>query len=614
MGVVTGRSRSFLDLDLGVLRHRRRRRSASGPGVGIDARRNLVSERPPQLRRTSPGPRLVRRFKGIIAHNQTGLVCHLTYRELRDQVARARVGLVRLGVGRGDRVAANLPNITETVVAFLATASLGAVWSSCPPEFGTTAIVDRLRQIEPKVLLVVDGYSFGDTTIDLRGQHGELRRELPSVTATVLISATFAEPHASGEVVLWSELLSTTAPLEFDRVPFDHPLYILYSSGTTGLPKPIVHGHGGMLLTHLKDGALHLDVKADDRLFWYTTTGWMMWNTVVSGLLSGAAIVLFDGNPVYPDLGTLWRLAATEKVTHLGVNAAFLMACRTHGVEPTALGDLSALRFVGSTGSPLPPAGYEWVHQHLDRVMLGSVSGGTDVCSILVGCSPITPVWSGEMSCRALGVPIDSFNDSGEPVRGIDGELVITGPVPAMPVGLYGDHDGSRYRSTWFDTFPGVWRQGDWITITDRGSTVISGRSDATLNRGGVRIGTAEYYAVLEAMPEIADSLIVHLDNRNTSHGQLVLFIVAAGAQDERTLCEFAKSAIRQSLSPRHVPDLVLIAPSVPRTTTGKKLEVPVKRILLGADPATVVNAGALANPDSLDFYRTVLQGASWSR
>lgn len=468
----------------GSLRHRRRRRSASGPGVGIDARRNLVSERPPQLRRTSPGPRLVRRFKGIIAHNQTGLVCHLTYRELRDQVARARVGLVRLGVGRGDRVAANLPNITETVVAFLATASLGAVWSSCPPEFGTTAIVDRLRQIEPKVLLVVDGYSFGDTTIDLRGQHGELRRELPSVTATVLISATFAEPHASGEVVLWSELLSTTAPLEFDRVPFDHPLYILYSSGTTGLPKPIVHGHGGMLLTHLKDGALHLDVKADDRLFWYTTTGWMMWNTVVSGLLSGAAIVLFDGNPVYPDLGTLWRLAATEKVTHLGVNAAFLMACRTHGVEPTALGDLSALRFVGSTGSPLPPAGYEWVHQHLDRVMLGSVSGGTDVCSILVGCSPITPVWSGEMSCRALGVPIDSFNDSGEPVRGIDGELVITGPVPAMPVGLYGDHDGSRYRSTWFDTFPGVWRQGDWITITDRGSTVISGRSDATLNRG----------------------------------------------------------------------------------------------------------------------------------
>jgi len=543
----------------------------------------------------------------VIAHDQVGPVARLTYGQLRDQVARARAGLVKLGVRRGDRVAANLPNITETVIAFLATTSLGAVWSSCPPEFGAKAVLDRLRQIEPTVLLVVDGYCYGDKTVDCRTDHTLLRDGLPSLTATVRVASVFGDADTSDGVLSWEELLSETALLEFDRVPFDHPLFVLYSSGTTGLPKPIVHGHGGMLLTHLKDGALHLDVKPGDRLFWYTTTGWMMWNTVVSGLLAGATIVLFDGNPLHPDLGALWRLAAIERITHFGVNAAFLMGCRNTGLNLLEVGDLSAMRFIGSTGSPLPAAGYRWVYDHFDpAVLLGSVSGGTDVCSILVGCSPTTPVFSGEMSCRALGVPIDAFDDQGHPVADSDGELVITGPIPAMPVALYGDHDGSRYRATWFDTYPGIWRQGDWITLTGRGTAIISGRSDATLNRGGVRIGTAEFYAALDALPEVDDSLIVHLDDPTTGHGRLVLFVVARDpGHDDTQLHRLVAQTIRTALSPRHMPDQIITAPAIPRTRTGKKLEVPIKHILQGADPAVVANPDTLANPESLDYYRS---------
>ncbi|WP_433194358.1 acetoacetate--CoA ligase [Nocardia sp. CA-107356] len=545
----------------------------------------------------------------VIAHNQTDPnPIQITYGQLREQVARARAGLLDLGVRRGDRVAAYMPNIPETVIAFLAAASIGAIWSSCPPEFGATAVIDRFGQIEPTVLLVVDGYTFGDKTIDLRAEHATLRAGLASVTTTVLVSSVFDETTPV-DMLSWRELLDQPAELGFDRVPFDHPLYVLYSSGTTGLPKPIVHGHGGMLLTHLKDGALHLDVQAGDRLFWYTTTGWMMWNTVVSGLLSGATIVLFDGNPTYPDLATLWRLAAEDQLTHFGVNAAFLMGCRTSRIHPRDHGDLSALRFIGSTGSPLPPDGYTWVYDELDsHVLLGSVSGGTDVCSILTGCSPMTPVWSGEMSCRALGVPVDSYDPEGNSVVDTDGELVITGPVPAMPVALYNDTDGSRYRSTWFDNYPRIWRQGDWITITARGSAVISGRSDATLNRGGVRLGTAEFYATLGALPEINDSLVVHLDDPKTGHGQLILFLVPADQdQPEDELRELAAQTLRANLSPRHVPDRIILTPEVPYTRTGKKLEIPVKRLLQGADPATITSPGILANPDSLAFFHASL-------
>jgi acetoacetyl-CoA synthetase len=545
----------------------------------------------------------------LIAHNESQCSPQqLTFGELRDQVARTRTGLRALGVRPGDRVAAYLPNTAETVIAFLATASLGAVWSSCPPEFGTRAVIDRFGQIEPTVLLVVDGYTFNGKTFDLRPEYEALRDGLPTVTTTVYVPSVFDDgPPEHG--VAWSELLAATGPLEFDRVPFDHPLYILYSSGTTGRPKPIVHGHGGMLLTHLKDGALHLNVTGGDRLFWYTTTGWMMWNTLVSGLLGGATIVLYDGNPISPDFGTLWRLAEADAITHFGVPAAFLMGCRTFQLDPSAFGDFAALRFIGSTGSPLPAEAYKWVYDHFDsRVLLGSVSGGTDVCSILVGSSPMTPVWPGEMSCRALGVPVDAFDPQGDSVVDADGELVITGPIPAMPVALYNDTDGLRYRSTWFDTYPGIWRQGDWITITSRGSAVISGRSDATLNRGGVRLGTAEFYAVLDVLPEIDDSLVIHLDDPATGHGQLILFIVPHDrAHPETELHQIAKQALRNNLSPRHIPDRIIIAPEIPRTRTLKKLEVPVKRLLQGADPATVTSPGTLANPDSLAFYRPAL-------
>ncbi|OHU21279.1 acetoacetate--CoA ligase [Mycobacteroides franklinii] len=542
----------------------------------------------------------------VVAHNESE--CDpktLTYDQLREQVARARAGFRRLGVRPGDRVAAYLPNIPEAVVAFLAAASLGAVWSCCPPEFGTRAVIERLGQIEPTVLLVVDGYTFGGKTVDLRAEHEELRNGLPTVTTTVFVPTIFDEAP-SDDMLRWSELLAEEEPLEFDRVPFDHPLYVLYSSGTTGRPKPIVHGHGGMLLTHLKDNVLHLDIKSGDRLLWYTTTGWMMWNTVVSALLAGATIVLYDGNPAYPDLGALWRLAARASLTHFGVSASFLMGCRAAGIEPKDLGDLAALRFIGSTGSPLPPDGYTWVYDHFDtRVILGSVSGGTDVCSLLLGGSPLTPVWSGEMSCRALGIPVDSFDAEGNSVVDTDGELVITGPIPAMPVALYNDNDGSRYRNTWFDVYPGIWRQGDWITITSRGSAVISGRSDATLNRGGVRLGTAEFYNVLDALPEVHDSLVVHLDDPTTGHGQLILFVVRADAEySEVELRKLVTTALRVNLSPRHVPDRVVIAPEIPYTRTGKKLEVPVKRLLQGADPSTVASPDALMNPASLAFYR----------
>ncbi|MFE2998732.1 acetoacetate--CoA ligase [Nocardia sp. NPDC059246] len=541
----------------------------------------------------------------IIAHGQRGPSRRLTYGDLRNQVARAQEGLRRLGVGRGDRVGGYLSNTPETVIAFLATAGLGAVWSVCAPEFGTGAVLDRLSQIEPKVLIAVDGYVYGGAVIDRRDELAAIRAGLPSVTTMVRLPSLFGDEPDLENTMSWAEFVAHPGLLNFDRVPFDHPLYVLFSSGTTGSPKPIVHGHGGMLLTHLKDGALQLNVRPTDRFFWFTTTGWMMWNTVVSTLLTGATIVLFDGNPSHPDLSALWRLVASDRITHFGASAAYLTACRKAGIQPGDSGDLSALRFIGSTGSPLPVTAYDWVSEQLGpHVQLGSVSGGTDVCSLLVGSSPLSPVWSGEISCRTLGVPVDSFDADGRPVREAEGELVVTGPIPGMPVALYGDTDGSRYRATWFDTFPGIWRQGDWITITDRGSAVISGRSDATLNRGGVRIGTAEFYSTLEQLPEIADSLVVHLEDSDTGHGELVTFIVPTDPDDSTVdLHQLVRDTVRSALSPRHVPDRIISAPVIPRTLTGKKLEIPVKKILQGAAPKSVASPDSLADPHSLEFF-----------
>ena len=543
----------------------------------------------------------------VIGRSQTRDPVDLVAAELRDQVARARAGLVRLGVQRGDRVGAFLPNIPEAVVGFLATASLGAIWSSCAPEFGVRAVIDRFAQIEPRVLLAVDGYRYGDRDIDRSAELAEIRAALPSLEATVIVpyldrSTPSAPPPRT---IGWPALLADAGPLEFEPVPFDHPLYILYSSGTTGLPKPIVHGHGGILLEHLKSLGLHTDLGPTDRFIWFSTTGWMMWNYEVSGLLVGASLVVFDGNPGYPDLMAMWRLVAETGTTYFGTSAPFLMACRKAGLAPgrdSSL-DLGALRGIGSTGSPLPAAGFEWVHDAVSpTVQLGSLSGGTDVCTGFIGPSPLVPVWSGELSCRLLGAKVEAFDGGGRPIVGREGELVITAPMPSMPVALWGDDDGSRLEAAYFATYPGVWRHGDWLTITERGSCVISGRSDATLNRGGVRIGTAELYGVVESLPEIADSLVVHLDDRGGGPGELLLFVVPrVGSTVDDALRARIGAALRRELSPRHVPDRIVELPAVPRTLSGKKLEVPVKRILLGAGADDTASRDALADPRSLE-------------
>jgi acetoacetyl-CoA synthetase len=544
----------------------------------------------------------------IVGRSQTRDPSDLTAAELRDAVARCGAGLRRLGVGRGDRVAAFLPNVPEAVIAMLATASLGATWSSCAPEFGTRAVVDRLGQIEPVVLLTIDGYRYGDRVVDRAAEVADIRSALPSVRHTVVVPYLRAEPDAIAAVpgaLAWSTLLAEAASLAFERVPFDHPLWVLYSSGTTGLPKPIVHGHGGILLEHLKALALHTDLGAPDRFGWFTTTGWMMWNYLVSGLAVGSTIVLFDGNPAWPDLGTLWRFAAETRATYLGVSAPFLMACRRAGLEPGRELDLSGLRGVGSTGAPLPAAGFRWVADAVsDAIPLGSLSGGTDLCTGFLGPSPLVPVWAGEISCRMLGARVEAFDPGGRSLVGRQGELVITAPMPSMPVRLWGDADGARMRGAYFEPWPGVWRHGDWLTVTERGSCVISGRSDATLNRGGVRLGTAELYAVVESLPEIADSMVIHLEDPGGGPGELLLFVVLrpGAALDDRLRTRIG-SELRAALSPRHVPDEIVVVPGVPRTLSGKKLEVPVKRILSGMAPEAAASKEALADPRALDVF-----------
>ena len=529
----------------------------------------------------------------------------LTLGELRDQVARCRAGLQRLGVGRGDRVVAYLPNIAETLVAFLATASLGAVWASCAPEFGTSSVVARFQQIDPKVLLTIDGYRYGAKAIDRRAEVAAIREALPGLAATVLVP--YLDPAATIDgTTPWSEVVAEAGPLEFERVPFDHPLYVLYSSGTTGLPKPIVHGHGGILVEHAKALGLHKDIGPDDRFFWFSTTGWMMWNFLVSGLIAGATVVCFDGDPGWPDLGATWQLAADQGVTSFGTSAPFLMACRKAGLTPGADVDLSALRSVGSTGAPLPAEGFEWVYEAVrGDIVLSSISGGTDVCSAFVGGCVLLPVRSGVIAARCLGAKVEAYSPSGESLVGEQGELVVTEPLPSMPVGFWGDDDGSRYRAAYFERFSGAWHHGDWITIEADGSSVITGRSDATLNRGGVRLGTSDFYTVVEAFDEVADSLIVHLDDPEGGPGRLLLFVVLApGAALDDDLRGRIASALRAQLSPRHVPDEVHPVAAVPRTLSGKKLEVPVKRILLGQPADVVASEDALADPRSLDPYR----------
>jgi acetoacetyl-CoA synthetase len=539
----------------------------------------------------------------IVAESEAREPRELAWGELRDQVARAAAGLRRLGVGRGDRVVAYLPNVPEAIVALLATSSLGAIWSSCSPDFGARSVVDRFAQIEPKVLLAVDGYRYGGRAFDRRETVAGLREALPTVEHTVLVP--LLDPGARLEGALpWDELLADPAELRFEAVPFDHPLWVLYSSGTTGLPKAIVHGHGGILLEQLKTMHLQVDLHPGDRLFWFTTTGWMMWNFLVGGLLTEATILLYDGSPGHPDMGALWDFAERTGMTCFGTSAAYLAGCMKAGVEPGQGRDLSRLQAVGSTGSPLSPEGFRWVYEHVGRdTWLFSTSGGTDVCTAFVGGVPLLPVYEGELQGRALGAKIESFDPDGRPLVDEVGELVITEPMPSMPLFFWNDPDGERLRESYFSVYPGVWRHGDWITITSRGTAVISGRSDSTINRGGVRMGTSEIYSAVLAVPEVVDALVVDVP-RDGGEGWMPLFVVLAeGAELDDDLVGRVKRRIREDCSPRHVPDEVVAVDAVPRTLSGKVLEVPVKRILMGADPEKAASRDSLADPKALDWF-----------
>ena len=545
----------------------------------------------------------------VIVGREDGRAVTLSWDDLRDAVARAAAGLRRLGVGKGDRVCAVLPNSEHALIAFLATAAIGAVWSSCSPDFGHTSLVDRFSQIEPTVLVGVDGYVWNGREIRILDRLATLEEQLPTLKATVLVGYLDSHPDATGlrAAISWGELLAEPAPLTFTRVPFETPLWILYSSGTTGLPKPIVQGHGGIVVEHAKSLALHCDLGPGSRFYWFTTTGWMMWNFLVSGLIVGATVVLYDGSPGHPDLGILWRMAGREGVTFFGTSAPYLTSCMNAGLVPRELTDLTALRTIGSTGAPLSPEGFAWVYEAVgDDLLLASVSGGSDVCTAFAGGLPLLPVHAGELQTPFLGCALAAYDAAGNAVVGEVGELVVQRPLPSMPLFFWGDRDGSRLRDSYFSVFPGVWRHGDWVKVTDRGSLVIYGRSDATLNRGGVRVGTAEFYRVLEEIPGVADSLIVDTGRLGTE-GKLILFVVPA---EGRALDDAMRGAIaarlRSELSPRHVPDQIIAVPEVPKTLNGKKLEVPVKRLLLGEPLEEAVSAGAVANPDSLTAFLDV--------
>jgi acetoacetyl-CoA synthetase len=532
----------------------------------------------------------------------------LTYAQLAAEVARVARGLRALGVRKGDRVAALLPNVPEAVIGLLATASIGAIWSSCSPDFGARSVIDRFAQIEPTVLIACDGYRYGGKDFSRAGMLADVVAALPGLAAVVMVDllGESARPGATR----WSDLGAgggrgePGGEPEFEEVPFDHPLWVVYSSGTTGLPKPIMHGHGGIVLEHLKSLSFHQDLRPGDVFTWYTTTGWMMWNYLAGGLLAGVTIVLYDGSATYPGTDRLWRLAAEHGVSYLGVGAPYLVACMKAELHPGEEVDLTALRAIGSTGSPLPPEAFGWVYQQVKRdLLLGSFSGGTDLCTGFVGPSPLLPVRAGVISGRCLGAKVEAFDDDGKPVVGQVGELVITEPMPSMPVGFYGDPDGIRYRESYFDVYPGIWRHGDWIELLPDGGCVIYGRSDATLNRGGIRMGTSEFYRVVEAFPEISDSLVVDT-GRLGAEGRLILYVVpAAGYELHEDLAARLRAALRAQLSPRHVPDEIHQVPGIPRTLSGKKLEVPVRKILLGTAPERAADLNALADPDVLRYF-----------
>jgi len=532
----------------------------------------------------------------------------VSWDELYQKVAAVSVSLRGLGVKRGDRVVSFMPNIPETVIAFLATASIGALWSSCSPDFGTRSVVDRFRQIEPKVLFSVDGYQYGGKGFELKTAVSELQQALPTLEKTVIVpylkkDSIGTDFHGLQDVMMWGDLLDKEAKLVFEQVPFNHPIWVVYSSGTTGLPKGLVHSQGGILLELLKFLGLHMDMGTEDRFFWFSTTGWVMWSIVQGGLLLDATPVLFDGSPGYPDMDVLWELAEKAGVTVFGTSAAYITACMGEGMEPGKAHDLSRLKEVGSTGSPLSPEGFAWVYEKVKQdVLLGSVSGGTDPCSAFLSCAPLLPVHAGELQCRGLGVKAEAFDDDGNSLVDQVGELVITEPMPSMPLFLWNDHENKRYTESYFDTYPGVWRHGDWIKVTSRGSAVVLGRSDSTLNRMGVRMGSSEIYTAVEELPEVADSLIVGFESGEKYFMPLFVVLEQGIALDDELKTRINRK-IRSSLSPRHVPDDIFAVPEIPRTLNAKKLEVPVKKIFMGIPVEKAVNIDSMSNPEAIEPF-----------
>jgi acetoacetyl-CoA synthetase len=563
----------------------------------------------------SPGAGAERSEEVAVMHaSELRELQQITWGELAEQVARAAGGLRALGVQRGDRVVAYMPNIPETLIAFLAVSSIGAIWSSAAPEFGARSVIDRFAQIEPKVLLAIDGYRHGGKDFDRTAVVEGILAELPTVEHTVMLpylSEGDLPDRAAPGRLSWSKLLALGrgAELRFEQVPFDHPLWVLYSSGTTGLPKAIVQGHGGILVEQLKK-RLHLDLRRGDRMFWFTTTGWMMWNFLVGCLLSDAAIVLYDGSPAHPDLGVLWELAERTGMTCMGVSPGLLAGCEKAGIEPGREHDLSALRAIGATGSPMTPESFRWVYEHVkDDVWLFSTSGGTDVCTAFVAGCPLLPVYEGELQCRALGCAVEAWDERGRSLSDKVGELVITEPMPSMPLFLWNDPDGERLRESYFAMYPGIWRHGDWIRITPRGGAVIYGRSDSTINRQGVRMGTSEIYRAVATVPEVLDALVVDVPRGGGTDAHprelwMGLFVVLReDAVLDEDLQRTIKRRIREDCSPRHVPNEILAVAEVPRTLSGKVLEVPVKKILMGAPPEQAASVDSLANPRSLDYF-----------
>ena len=530
----------------------------------------------------------------------------ISWDELHQQVCTVAATLRNLGVKQGDRVVSYMPNIPQSVVAFLATASIGAIWSSCSPDFGTSSVVDRFRQIEPKVLFAVDGYQYGGKTIDRRATISELQQALPTLQKTIVVPNVFKDVSAESytNAMLWQEMPSATPHLVYEQVPFDHPLWVLYSSGTTGLPKAIVQGQGGILLEHLKNLHLGMDLKQDDRFFWYTTTGWMMWNLLIGGLLLGIPVLLYDGSPGYPDMNVLWRFAEQSGMTFFGTSAGFILACMKAGITPGKAFDLSRLRGLGSTGSPLPPEGFQWIYEQIKRdLWLASISGGTDVCSAFLGGSVLLPVHAGELQCRLLGAKIEAFDDNGRPLIDEMGELVITEPMPSMPLYFWNDPEGKRYRESYFEMYPGIWRHGDWVKITPRGSAVIYGRSDSTINRKGIRMGSSEIYRVVEDIPQVLDSLIIGVERAGGAYYMPLFVVLQPGVELDDALKTTIRNKIRANLSPHHVPDEIIAIPEVPRTLNGKKLEVPVKKLFMGAPLEKAISVDSMSNPQVMQYF-----------